>query len=137
GRNICTIPANAVALNGNITTVQSGGGFLTLYPSNATQPTVASTNYGVNEIINNVFTVGLGTDGAFKIFANNTTDVVVDVTGFYAPPNTGGLFFHPLPAPVRLLETRAGQPVGCVKPGVPLAGTGECTRLASGACPGI
>jgi len=137
GRNLCTIPANAVALTGNITTVNSGGGFLTLYPSNATQPTVASTNYGPNEIINNVFTVGLGGDGAFKIFAATTTDVVVDVTGYYAPPATGGLFFHPLPAPVRLLETRAGQPIGCVLPGAPLAGNSESTQQAISACTGI
>jgi hypothetical protein len=137
GRNLCTIPANAQALTGNVTTVNSGGGFLTLYPSDATQPTVASTNYGVNEIINNVFTVGLGADGAFKIFANNTTDVVVDVTGYYAPPGTGGLYFHPLPAPVRLLETRAGQPVGCVKPGVPLTGNADSTQQAISACTGI
>ncbi len=136
GRNICTIPANAVALTGNITTVDSGGGFLTLYPSDATQPTVASTNYGVNEIINNVFTVGLGADGAFKIFANNTTDVVVDVSGYYAPPAANGLFFHPLPAPVRLLETRSGQ-TGCVTPGTPLIGNADSTQPAIGACTGI
>jgi hypothetical protein len=136
GRNICAIPANALALTGNVTTVQSGGGFLTLYPSDAQRPTVASTNYGVNEIINNVFTVGLGADGAFKIFANNTTDVVVDVTGYYAPPATGGLFFHPLPAPVRLLETRAGL-TGCVTPGAPLAGNAESTQQAISPCTGI
>jgi hypothetical protein len=136
GRNLCTIPANAQALTGNVTTVDSGGGFLTLYPSDAQQPTVASTNYGVNEIINNVFTVGLGADGAFKIFANNTTDVVVDVTGYYAPPATGGLYFHPLPAPVRLLETRAGFN-GCVTPGAPLAGNADSTQQAISACTGI
>jgi subtilisin-like proprotein convertase family protein len=137
GRNLCNIPANAQALTGNVTTVDSGGGFLTLYPSDAQQPTVASTNYGVNEIINNVFTVGLGADGAFKIFANTTTDVVVDVTGYYAPPGAGGLYFHPLPAPVRLLETRPGLPVGCVKPGVPLTGNAESTQQAISACTGI
>jgi hypothetical protein len=136
GRNICTIPANAMALTGNVTTVQSGGGFLTLYPSDAQQPTVASTNYGDNEIINNMFTVGLGADGAFKIFAQNTTDVVVDVTGYYAPPTTGGLFFHLLPAPVRLLETRAGFS-GCVIPGVPLTGNADSTQQAISACTGI
>jgi hypothetical protein len=136
GRNLCTIPAQAQALTGNVTTVNSGGGFLTLYPSDAQQPTVASTNYGVNEIINNVFTVGLGADGAFKIFAFNTTDVVVDVTGYYAPPNTGGLYFHPLPSPVRLLETRAGQ-TGCLTPGAPLTGNLDATQQAISPCTGI
>lgn len=137
GRNFCTIPANAQALTGNVTTVNSGGGFLTLYPSDAQQPTVASTNYGVNEVINNVFTVGLGADGAFKIYAHSTTEVVVDVTGYYAPPGMGGLYFHPLPAPVRLLETRPGLPVGCVKPGVPLMGMADSTQQAISACTGI
>jgi subtilisin-like proprotein convertase family protein len=138
GRGLCNIPANAVALTGNLTTVQSGGGYLTLYPSNAPQPTVASTNYNANEIINNVFTVGLGPDGAFKIFAFFTTEVVVDVTGYYAPPSTGGLYFHPLPKPIRLLETRAGE-VGCNTPGAPIQGgvAGTRTQQARLTCDGV
>ena len=137
-RNFCGLPVNAQAITGNVTTVQSGGGFLTLYPSDATRPIVASTNYGVNEVVNNVFTVGLGmVDGAFNIYAHNTTDVVIDVTGYYAPPTVSGLYFHPLPAPVRLLETRPGLPVGCVKPGVPLTGTADSTQQAISACTGI
>jgi fimbrial isopeptide formation D2 family protein/uncharacterized repeat protein (TIGR01451 family) len=138
GRGLCNIPANAVALTGNITTVQSGGGYLTLYPSNAPQPTVASTNYNANEIINNVFTVGLGPDGAFKIFAFFTTEVVVDVTGYYAPPAANGLYFHPLPKPIRLLETRAGE-VGCNTPGAPIQGGagGTRTQQARLTCDGV
>ncbi|MFN0086216.1 MAG: SBBP repeat-containing protein, partial [Blastocatellia bacterium] len=76
-RGVCdglTIPANAAAITGNITTVQSGGGFLTLYPSDATRPLVANSNYGPNEILNNVFTVGLGAgDGAFNIYVTTNT----------------------------------------------------------------
>jgi hypothetical protein len=138
GRGLCNIPANAVALTGNLTTVQSGGGYLTLYPSNAPQPTVASTNYNANEIINNVFTVGLGPDGAFKIFAFFTTEVVVDVTGYYAPPAANGLYFHPLPKPIRLLETRAGE-VGCNTPGAPIQGgaAGTRTQQARLTCDGV
>ncbi|MEK7830824.1 MAG: putative Ig domain-containing protein, partial [Acidobacteriota bacterium] len=64
-----TIPANARALTGNITTVESGGGFLTLFPSDAAKPLVANSNFTPNQIVNNVFTVGLGAgNGAFKIF---------------------------------------------------------------------
>lgn len=135
-----TIPANAKAITGNITTVQSGGGFLTLFPSDAAQPTVANSNYGPNEILNNVFTVGLGNaDGAFKIFVTSNTDVVIDVTGYYAPPPTsgaGGLFFHPLPHPIRLLETRVGQ-TGCTTPGAPLAGNTETSQQARVTCDGV
>lgn len=123
-RNFCTIPASAKALTGNITTVNSGGGYLTLYPSDvANAPTISNSNYGVNEVLNNVFTVGLGSsDGAFKIFVYNTTDVVVDMTGYYVPMGTpGGLYFHPLPTPIRLLETRARAELsGCYRPDAPL-----------------
>ena len=125
-RTTCAgIPAAAAAVTGNITVVPSGPGFLTLFPSSATQPTVANSNFQTNEITNNVFTVGLGAgDGAFKIFSSATTHVIVDVTGYYAPPNTGGLFFHSLATPVRLLETRPGF-TGCITPGAPLVGTGN------------
>ncbi|HMY76771.1 MAG TPA: hypothetical protein PLQ88_33435, partial [Blastocatellia bacterium] len=116
------------------------GGFLTLYPSDAAQPLVANSNYGPSEIVNNVFTVGLGTSGpdagAFKIFALNTTEVVVDVTGYYAPPGAGGLYFHPLPKPVRLLETRAGFG-GCFNPGAALPGDADTMQQARGVCDGV
>ncbi|MDQ3011874.1 MAG: putative Ig domain-containing protein [Acidobacteriota bacterium] len=136
-RGICGIPANAAAVTGNVTTVTSGGGYLTIYPSGAARPTVTSINYNPNEIVNNVFTAGLGADGNFNIYALNTTDVVIDVTGYYAPPAAGGLYFHPLPAPVRLLETRAGQLVGCVKLGTPLPGNADSLQTATTACTGI
>ncbi|MGH7187544.1 MAG: hypothetical protein ACREIB_14850, partial [Pseudomonadota bacterium] len=135
--NGLAIPANARAITGNITTVQSGGGYLTLYPSDAAQPTVANSNYNPNEILNNVFTVGLGAgDGAFKIFVTSNTDVVADVTGYFAPPGAGGLYFHPLPRPVRLLETRAGF-AGCHAPGAPLPGNADSMQQATGGCDGL
>ncbi len=132
-----TIPANAMAVTGNITTVQSGGGYLTLYPSDAQQPLVSNSNYAANEIINNVFTVGLGNaDGSFKIFATTNTDVVVDITGYYAPPAAGGLYFHPLPKPIRLLETRAGQ-AGCFTPGAGLGANTDTPQPARLTCGGV
>ncbi len=132
-----TIPANAMAITGNITTVESGGGFLTLYPSDVTQPTVANSNFLPNEILNNVFTVGLGEpDGAFKIFVTSNTDVVIDVTGYYAPPGMGGLYFHPLPKPVRLLETRTGFP-GCNTPGATIPADTDVTQTAPLTCDGV
>ncbi|HEX8999038.1 MAG TPA: hypothetical protein VGB07_03995 [Blastocatellia bacterium] len=122
----CTgIPATAKAVSGNITVVPQGAGYLTLFPSSASQPTVANSNFASGEVTNNVFTVALGaSDGAFKIFSSATTHLIVDVTGYYAPPGAGGLYFHPLPAPVRLVETRSGFS-GCIAPGAPLAGTGN------------
>lgn len=138
-RGVCeglTIPANAQAVTGNITTVESGGGYLTLYPSDAQQPLVANSNFNPNEILNNVFTVGLGNaDGAFKIFVTSTTNIVIDVTGYYAPPGAGGLYFHPLPKPIRLLETRGGY-TGCNTPGTPIVGGVDQLQQARTTCDG-
>ena len=132
-----TIPANAKALTGNITTVQSGGGFLTLYPSDATQPNVANSNFAANQVLNNVFTVGLGSgDGAFKIFVTTNTNVVVDITGYYAPPAAGGLYFYPLPKPIRLMDTRFGQPA-CFNQGTPLSANSTTTQLGQTTCDGV
>ncbi|MEK7832776.1 MAG: putative Ig domain-containing protein, partial [Acidobacteriota bacterium] len=135
-RNTCGIPATAKAVVGNITTVNSGGGYLTIYPSDAGQPVVANSNYLPNEVLNNVFTVGLGNaDGAFKIYVTTNADVVVDITGYYAPPVAGGLYFHSLPTPIRLLETRVGQ-TGCSTPGTPLPGNADTTLQGTTTCVG-
>lgn len=131
-----TIPANAMAITGNITPVPGTTGFLTLYPSNATRPNAASSNFAAGKIVNNVYTVGLGTDGAFNIYASATTEVVVDVSGYFAPPGAGGLYFHPLPSPIRLLETRAGE-TGCDTPGAQLAGGSTRTQSGRVMCNGV
>ncbi len=132
-----TIPANARALTGNITTVESGGGFLTLFPSDVTRPLVANSNFAANQILNNVFTVGLGAaDGAFNIYVTTNTNVVVDITGYYAPPSVSGLYFHPLPKPVRLLDTRTGA-AACFTPETLLAAGSTTTQLGTTTCDGV
>ncbi|MDQ3012063.1 MAG: hypothetical protein M3X11_15315, partial [Acidobacteriota bacterium] len=63
-----------------------GGGYLTLWPSTAAQPTVATANYNTGQIVNRHFIVGLGNaDGSFKMFSYATTDLVIDLTGYFAP----------------------------------------------------
>lgn len=130
-----TIPANAAAVTGNVTTVGPvANGFLTIYPSTAAQPQAANTNYQTGQTINNVFTVGLGAgDGAFKVFSLSTSHVVIDITGYFAPPGAGGLFFHPLPAPVRLLDTRA-MATACTTPGTPLQANLDFLQQGNAIC---
>jgi hypothetical protein len=132
GAGYCGLPNSALAITGHLTTVQSGGGFITLFPADVAQPTVANTNYNANQIINNVFTVGLATTGThpgfFNIYATTNTHVVIDVTGYYALPGAGGLYFHPLPAPIRLLETRPMES-GFTTPGAPLTGNTDTAQV--------
>jgi hypothetical protein len=137
----CTgIPAAARAIVGNATTVgPQGNGFLTLFPADAARPLAASSNFGANQTINGPFTVGLSPKGEFDIYSSVTTNLVVDVLGYYSPEvkdgNGTGLLFTPLAKPVRLLETRAGF-TGCFAPGAPIIGNTERTQPARGTCNG-
>jgi hypothetical protein len=139
----CTgIPAAARAIVGNATTVNpQGGGFLTIFPADATRPLVASSNFNIGQVVNGPFSVGLATNGQFKIYTTATTDLVVDVLGYYSAEvtdaNGTGLLLTPLAHPIRLLETRSSLPVGCFKPGTPLMGGSETTQMARGTCDGI
>ncbi len=133
-----TIPPTATAIVGNATVVNfisSGFHWITLYPSDAMQPNASNLNFTDNEIVPNNFTVGLGPDGAFKIYSHAATHFIVDIIGYYAPPTTGGLYYHPLPAPVRLFDSRPGENA-CDAPGAPLSTDGTRTVMAHGACLG-
>ena len=114
------IPPGAVALTGNVTTVNLlTRGFVTLYPSDAPRPLVSSSNFVENEALNNAVTVSLSSAKNFNVYTNAQTHIIIDITGYYAPPGAGGLYFHPLPRPLRLLDTRPGQSA-CLTPGSPL-----------------
>ncbi len=134
------IPADAQAVVGNATvvnspTISTGFNFITLYPSDAPQPTASNLNFTDNQIAPNWFTVRLGSDGAFKIFSRAATHFVVDITGYYAPPQIGGLYYHPLNAPVRIFDSRPGF-FACDAPGTPLSAGGTRTVMAQGFCLG-
>ncbi|MBS1791041.1 MAG: hypothetical protein JST85_25235, partial [Acidobacteria bacterium] len=80
------VPATAQAVVGNATTLNSvANGYLTFWPSDANQPFIATSNYRTGITFNRHFTVGLGADGAFKRYAASTTDLVIDLVGYFAP----------------------------------------------------
>ncbi len=131
------ISSSAVALTGNVTTVNlATRGFVTLYPSDAPRPLVSSSNFVENEALNNAVTISLSTAKNFTVFTSAQTHVIIDITGYYAPPGAGGLYFHPLPKPVRLLDTRAAMPA-CQTPGAALTSNIPQTWLGVVTCNGV
>jgi hypothetical protein len=130
-----TIPATAQAVVGNLTVLNQTAltGYLTIYPDGVPAPLTANMIYGPSAILSNNFTVGLSSDGRFNVFGERTIDVVVDISGYYAPPGTGGLYYHPLPKPIRLLDTRAGQG-NCDSVSTPIAAGTSLTTLARTTC---
>jgi hypothetical protein len=105
---------SAVVLNVTVTDTSTAS-FLTVYPSCASSvPNASNLNWVGGVTIPNLVVATVGSDG--KVCMDNaygTTDVVVDVEGWYG---TGGQTppagtYHAL-SPVRLLDTRPGSQVG-------------------------
>ncbi|MFL6282674.1 MAG: hypothetical protein ACJ74Q_05850, partial [Pyrinomonadaceae bacterium] len=134
------IPSTAQAVVGNVAVVNtlsgSTAGNLSMYPTGIARPLTANVNYVAGQVISNGFNVRLGSDGAFNLYAVSSLDVVVDITGYYAPVGQGGLYYHALPRPVRLLDTRIGESA-CDAPGAPLQAGVARTETARTTCSGV
>ena len=106
------ISAAAQAIVGNATVANGSNGtpagFATLFPSGVPLPLTSNLNFVPGTVRPNEFTVALGGDTKFDLYSSSGGDFVIDISGYYAPVGAGGLYFHPLAAPVRELDTRAG-----------------------------
>lgn len=77
-----SVPVGARGVVGNVTVVPSQAGYLTLYPTGATRPLAASSNYGPGQIVNTLAMVGLSAAGQMSIYAAGTTHVIFDAVAF-------------------------------------------------------
>lgn len=109
----CGIPATAQAYVTNMTVVPNGSlGFLTTWPTGNPQPLASTLNALTGALTSNLAIVPAGTGGAISVFVTDRTDLIVDVTGYFAPPGTGSLDFYSV-SPCRVLDTRAATgPLG-------------------------
>ena len=84
---LCTIPSNAQAYSFNVTVVPPGSlGALTLWPEGQTQPNVVTIDDVPGDIRNDAAIVPAGTpNGGISAITNGTTDLVLDINGYYAP----------------------------------------------------
>ncbi len=103
--NTSALAGNATVVN---TTTNSSPGFVTLYPGTGSPPLASNVNYVQGQVVPNAVTITLDFTGTFSIFASTTVDLVLDITGIYASNTVGGLLFHPLAKPGRLVDTRVG-----------------------------
>jgi uncharacterized repeat protein (TIGR01451 family) len=102
----CNVPATAEAYSLNVTVVPQGPlGYLTAWPTGQPQPVVSTLNSLDGTVLANAAIVPAGTNGAVSFFAANTTDLVADINGYFAPPGTGGLNFYAA-TPCRIVDTR-------------------------------
>lgn len=103
----CSVPPFAAAYSLNVTVVPHGGlGYLTIWPTGTAQPTVSTLNSLDGRIKANAAIVAAGAGGAVSIFATDSTDVVLDINGYFtSDPNASALAYYLLP-PCRMLDTR-------------------------------
>ncbi len=131
----CDIPATAAAYSLNVTLVPLPGvavGFLSIWPTGETQPGVSTMNSFDGRFKANAAIVPAGYQGGVSVYASNTTNVVLDIDGYFEPVSGSTLAFYPL-APCRVADTRGpertlGGPVLARRRGARTSHTGERLR---------
>jgi hypothetical protein len=97
------VPTGAASVAINVTVVAAGGdGFLTVFPCGQPVPDASNLNFTSGQTIPNEVIAKIGTGGKLCLYSSATTDILVDVAGYF--PDALG--FVPLVAPTRLLDTR-------------------------------
>ncbi len=82
----CGIPAGALAYSLNVTVVPKGKlGYLSLWPSGEPQPFVSTLNSFQGYVVANAAIVPAGAGGAISVFVTDTTDVILDINGYFVP----------------------------------------------------
>jgi len=106
----CGIPSTAAAYSLNITVVPRGPlGYLTVWPSGLTRPAISTLNSVDGRVKANAAIVPAGNQQAISVFVTDTSDVILDIDGYFvAAPAPSALAFYPL-TPCRVVDTRLGQ----------------------------
>jgi hypothetical protein len=122
----CNVPATAQAYSLNLTLVPPGPvAYLTVYPTGESLPVVSTLNDPTGTVLANATIAPAGTGGSIEAFVTQTTNLVVDINGYFAPVADGALSLYALP-PCRVLDSR--NPPGAP----PFLGTINANVLGSG-----
>ncbi len=107
GEGSCATLPSAAVYSMNVTVVPSSGylGYLTVWPAGQSRPLVSTLNSLDGRIKANAAIVPAGASGDISVYATDTTNVIVDVNGYFAPVSGSTLAFYPLP-PCRVADTR-------------------------------
>ncbi|MGP0032258.1 MAG: IPT/TIG domain-containing protein [Acidimicrobiales bacterium] len=105
------IPAGTSAAVLNVTSVGSSArGHLIVYPRGASRPVASTVNDAAGQTTGNRVIVPLSSSGKIDIFSSSASDVVVDVSGYFSAAGGSGTQFNAEPAPIRMCDTRPGNP---------------------------
>ncbi len=104
------VPAEAIAVTGNLTVVgQTAAGYLALTSVATSKPATSTLNFPLGDIRANAVTIPLGTGGKLGVTyvarAGATTNVLFDVTGYFLPGASGASYFAVVPS--RIVDSRS------------------------------
>ena len=105
------IPAGATAITGNVTvTAQTKLGYVSLTTASQPSPSTSTINFPLSDDRANGVTTPLGAGGTlWAVYKSNTVgasvELIFDVTGYFTA-DTSGSTYHPLPGPVRIVDSR-------------------------------
>jgi hypothetical protein len=131
------IPANAVAVTGNVTvTGQTAAGYVAVTPTPVNPPPSSSINFPTKDNRANNVTVPLSATGTlsavYRAGGGQKTQLIFDVTGYFLA-NDNGATFHSI-APARILDTRKTS--GTALTGKFTNGTARQVQVTGGSIPG-
>jgi uncharacterized repeat protein (TIGR03803 family) len=108
----CGIPTSAAAYSLNVTVSPHGPlGYLTIWPEGEIQPYVSTMNSLDGRIKANAVIVP-ASNNAVSVYVTDTTDVILDINGYFTAQTLNNLQFFPLP-PCRVVDTRGSNgPLG-------------------------
>ncbi len=103
----CNIPSTAIAYSLNVTVVPLQGAleYLTIWPTGLPQPVVSTLNSLDGRVKADAAIIPAGAGGAVSVYATDSTNVILDINGYFQPPAGSTLQFYPL-APCRVVDTR-------------------------------
>ncbi|GAA3314462.1 hypothetical protein [Arthrobacter ramosus] len=109
------IPANVSAVTFNLTVANpTSFGFVTAYPSGTARPNASNVNYASGQIVPNLVTVPVGSDGKVTLYnqSSGSAQLIADVSGYYLPAAASAPGDFQALAPSRFLDTRNSTAVG-------------------------
>ena len=102
----CNIPTSAAAYSLNVTVVPQGQlGYLTIWPTGEGRPVVSTLNSADGRVKADAAIVPAGSSGEVSVYVTQTTNVILDIDGYFAPVSSSTLAFYPI-TPCRVADTR-------------------------------
>ncbi len=105
----CNIPASAAAFSLNVTAIPHHPlQYLTIWPTGQPQPLVSTLNSSDGRTKANAAVVPAGDQEGVSVYVTDTSDIILDIDGYFAQPSQNTYEFYPL-TPCRVVDTRGAN----------------------------